>query len=304
MNRKKTLLMVVVFPGIIQFLRDYLRSVNIQTDREFNLLILSDQLEYEYFEVDSDNCTIINIAESLSPAEIRLVGIKYAVKQDYHYLIFSDADDFFSSNRIEASVATLKHHDFVFNDINLVNIKGDTLTKKYLSFIGAQHQYNDYKNIINYNMFGMSNAGVRAHLLKDFYIPEDIIAVDWWIFTFLLLNGAKGKFINEATTFYRQTNNNTVGMNKKLNEQRLSFGISVKTRHYKNVLSYCINNKLDFATRDYSDKLEEMKELSEAIKDAKFKKLYIDAVNENFDQIYKGWWSEILPLKDWGKYAK
>ena len=34
--------------------------------------------------------------------------------------------------------------------------------------------------------------------IKKFFVPKNIMALDWCIYTTLLLNGAKGKYINKT----------------------------------------------------------------------------------------------------------
>ena len=127
--------------------------------------------------------------------------------------------------------------------------------------------------------------------------------MDWWIFTILLLNGATGKYIDNAITYYRQSDENLVGMKKILNENRLKTGIRVKQTHYDNIIKYCNQNNLEIALNSYALKKDGILELKLALKDLDFQKRYIDIINSNLDALYCGWWSEILDLKTWRTYA-
>ena len=53
---------------------------------------------------------------------------------------------------------------------------------------------------------------------------------------------------------------------------------------------------------DYLNKKNEIKELQIALEKKTFRKKYIEVVNNNIREIYKGWWSEILTLKQWKYY--
>lgn len=293
--------MVAVFPNVEEFLGDYFSSVNNQTYEDFTVLVLNDKLNRSFLKNISDKYHILDVPDGLNPAQIRLLGMKYARENDYQNLIFSDADDFFSNNRVELSVDGLHENDFVFNEIIPVDRRGRLIPANFSPYT-EKIQFT-YKRILDYNLLGMGNTGVRTDLTRDFYIPEDIIAVDWWLFTVLLLTGAQGKFVDGATTFYRQTDENIVGMKKPLDKERLLLGIHVKATHYRNLLSFCKKHGFDFAVNDYSRKNEEMKELTNVVSDKEFQKRYINVVNANLDEIYKGWWSEILSISQWSRYG-
>ena len=162
---------------------------------------------------------------------------------------------------------------------------------------------NSFKQIIDYNFLGLSHTAINLKLLENFYVPEGIIAVDWWIFTILILNGATGKYIDRAITYYRQYNDNFVGIKKTLNEDRLKTGIKVKKAHYTHVVEYCKNNHLQLALTEYTKKNEEIFELEIALRDKVFRKIYIEIINQLMGKIYQGWWSEIVDLTTWRKYA-
>ena len=302
MKRKNnTLLIGVVFPKVQKYLPDYCESIKSQDMSEFDILILNDGFTGG-FPLKNKRIAIIDIKNSLNPAEIRMLGIKYAIKNDYKYIIFSDTDDYFSLNRISASINKLEKYDFVFNEIYLINEIKDVIQKSYYNNMLKKIKYINYLEIINRNLFGLGNAAVKVNKLKDLFIPKEIIAVDWWIFSMLLLNKCKGGFIKEAITYYRQHTNNFVGINKKLNKSILQKGTKTKQIHYKNLLIYCEDCKMKEAAKIYSRKLEEINTLNKYIQDDSFCRRYIEVINKNYKKIYSGWWSEILPINEWRKY--
>ena len=302
MKRKNnTLLIGVIYPKVQKYLADYCESIKSQDMSEFDILILNDGFTGG-FPLKNKRIAIIDIKNNLTPAEIRMLGIKYAIENDYKYVIFSDTDDYFSSNRISVSINKLENYDFVFNELYLINEKKDVIQKSYYNNNLIKIEYTSYLEIINRNLFGLGNTAVKISRLKDLFIPKEIIAVDWWIFTILLLNKCKGRFIKEAITYYRQHTNNFVGISKKLNKTILQKGIKTKQIHYKNLLIYCEDHKMKETTKMYSKKLEEINTLNKYIQDDSFCKRYIDVINKNYSEIFNGWWSEILPISEWRKY--
>ncbi len=307
MKRKnETILIGVVFPENRSFLSDYFASIKFQDTSEFDILILNDGLKGNFIFNDN-RITIINIQEKTTPAKIRMKGIRYALENGYKNLILSDSDDYFSSNRVSVSINELKNNDFVFNELCVVNSKKKIIQRSlYEKFLkhDLQNLQLDYLKIIDRNIFGLGNSSVRTNVLKEMSIPDDIIAVDWWVFSVILLNQSKGSFVNEAITYYRQHENNIVGARNQLNILQLTNGIIVKKIHYKNLFLYCKNHGFKEAEKIYNNKLEEIVDLERFLQDSDFQNNYIKVINENYNSIYNGWWSEILSLEEWKKYEQ
>jgi len=301
LKASNTIVVGCIYPGVESFLPDFFKSIQSQTTQDYDLLIISDGQDLKDCQKLPPNTKIIQIKQNITPAQIRLKAIEYSKENKYQYLIFTDTDDFFSANRVEVSRVGLQKYDFVFNEIDLVDIKRHRMCSNVLKRMNIRNQYNKVDEIIDKNLFGLSNTAVTLNALNNLTIPKEIIAVDWWIFTILLLNKQSGKFIEKAKTYYRQTNNNTVGMWQPLDDNRLFKGIEVKTTHYKNVYQYC--KEKDFKeTMLFKQKLEQMRILNKEIRNKSFRKKYIDMVNKKMNEIYKGWWSEIIPLFEWRKY--
>jgi len=272
--KSETLILGCVYPGVESYMEDYLNSIWKQTHQDFDLLILGN-----------------------GPAlELRLKAIAHAVLEGYKYLVFTDTDDFFSSNRVRLSLTWLqKGYDFVFNEIELVGILGDTLEHNVLQRIGVEKEYGNVDAIIDRNIFGLSTTAVKVECLRGLEIPKNIIALDWWIYTMLLLGEHQGKFLKNAITYYRQTGDNLVGMGGSLDEKRLKRGVEVKSLHYENAALY-------EGSAIFKRKRGDTRLLEKKLEDDVFKKKYIEVINKNMKEIYNGWWSEILSLGEWEKY--
>ena len=74
------------------------------------------------------NVNEIMISENMSPGIIRYDGLHYAIKNNYRNLIFSDIDDYFSTNRISLSIRELEKFDFVFSA--KIKLKSATIERK------------------------------------------------------------------------------------------------------------------------------------------------------------------------------
>ena len=58
------------------------------------------------------------------------------------------------------------------------------------------------------------------------------------------------------------------------------------------------------ALKEYEAKKEEIQDLKFALEESYFRDRYMEVVNANIDRIHRGWWSEIVSLNDWEKYAR
>ncbi len=304
MKKSNIIIIGVVYPGVEPFLTDYLNSIKNQMDSAFDLLIINDGASEEVQRKVTAFGEMMHIEGSRTPAEIRQIGIEYAISSGYEYIIFSDTDDYFSDNRVTDTKIGLKESPFVFNEIELVDRQGKTLKKKALEGLGVLKSYHNVEAILDRNIFGLSNTACRVSCLHDIEIPLDIVAVDWWIFTVLLINNNPGRFLPAALTYYRQTGTNLIGMGEIPDNKRILQILQIKLLHYRAVAQYCLNHQKDHYARLYDQKFQEMNKLDEKLKDEDFFKEYIQVIRKNYLQIYSGWWSEVLPLSQWSQYEE
>ena len=97
MQNNDTLLMGVVFEDVKPYLNKYIESLNNQSTKNFDLLILNDGYK-EDIPDNKINNQIISILNNQTPAQIRQFGINYAIKINYTIIIFTDTDDYYSQN--------------------------------------------------------------------------------------------------------------------------------------------------------------------------------------------------------------
>jgi glycosyltransferase involved in cell wall biosynthesis len=298
LSQNKTLLMTVVYPGCEKYLDDFFLSLSSQSYKHYDILILNDGYKKNY-PSETLHYEELLISGNMEPSQIRTQGILHALAAGYEKLIFADADDYFSNDRVEFSIDYLEQYAFIYNKIIVVNNE-----RVGTSFQGVQfpEEVHDPHLIIDRNIFGLGHTAINLSINVDFNIPEDILAVDWWLFSKILIEGHKGRFVEKAITYYRQGENNFVGQNNYLDKQSLALGVAVKKSHYSNMSEYCnsiSNNKMQEL---YNGKYHETIQLSNAIKDDSFLHHYLNVVNKNYATIYNGWWSEIISIKELKKY--
>lgn len=161
--------------------------------------------------------------------------------------MFGDSDDTFSSNRIKLSIELLKTFDVVVNDLTLFSTDA-ILAENYISNRLKNYDQIEFDFIKNKNLFGLSNTAIRLDRLAPVDLPNELIAVDWYLFSILLLQGKKAVFTNNTVTFYRQYEGNLVGL-KQLDSKSFSHGLKVKQLHYTALKA--ITDRVDVEFQNY-----------------------------------------------------
>ncbi|QHQ60696.1 hypothetical protein Ana3638_07850 [Anaerocolumna sedimenticola] len=145
------------------------------------------------------------------------------------------------------------------------------------------------------NFCGLSNTSInlKSICLNILKIPPKLIAVDWWIFSILVIKGYRGYFIHDAYTFYRQHMSNTVGGLNSISEKQLIMGIQLKKEHYKLLLEYYPSKYNDIIKMEYRNMIK----LDEMILNKKILVNYLSNVNDGNKEFL--WWENIKLNERW-----
>lgn len=276
--KSKIAFLTTIFPMEELYLIEFFNSLDTQTYKNFDVVVVNDT--YENFNKIKNvypNLEIIELEFSDSPVKNREHGINYILENNYDTIIFGDSDDYFEDNRIEVCIDKLDQYDIVVNDLTLFGQDG-IYDKQYISNRISNNAEIDLEFIKNKNIFGMSNTAIKTKIIKNIDFNSKLIALDWYIFSILLLQNNKAVFTNDTETYYRQYENNTIGIGKTSKESILK-GIFVKTKHYE------LLSKID---TQYESLYKEMNELNNKIKDIKYLDKLLDQEIE-----YPLWWEEI-----------
>lgn len=305
MKRSRILLFTVVYPGVENYLKDFFNSIHNQDDQNYDLLIFNDGISESLIKKlckhKNTYCLVNDCGYSI--AQVRNQGIEYAIANEYETIVFADSDDYFSKNRISQIRKNINFYDVLFSELTLVSDNNVILE----SDLFASGKFNSFlegvEALVDCNVVGMSHSAVKVECLKHLVIGQNLQAVDWFLFSVLMLNHRSFGFLGTVQTFYRQHGNNLVGADKYLSEKRLKKGIEIKKNHYGCLLSYCDDKRLFEYAKLFKVKLEQMFELETKLRDRIYLNRYIDTINRNFVEIYNGWWSEILPIQSMEKYV-
>lgn len=227
----------VYYDGAFEYLGDFIDSINNQSCKDFRALIINDDINRTKLDSQLQDAhfayEVVQYTERYSPAGLRIMLLIEAIKRNADILVIGDADDTFSSNRIEEirlTATTDKNCTFFYNDIQTPS--GETV------FPPLPDKVEDIKDIADYNFLGMSNTAIRTNKLdlKEVYslFEGDQPIFDWYLYSRLLIDGATGRYVDGAVTYYRYHGNNLVG-NQDKDEFIAAKEIEVKKRHYKSL---------------------------------------------------------------------
>lgn len=283
MKKNNICLVSFIYPLIEKYLENFFLSLKRQNTEKVDYIIIDDKYNKK---IKNFSGTILKTPDNLSIIEVRIWIIEKLIKEEYELVIFLDADDIMESNRINKIIEEYKKTDkkygFYYNDLFLLEEKKD--------FYGGQlpNILTDIEQILNGNCIGMSHTAINLKIvkkaLKNFLPPSNIIAYDWLLHSFLLLNGFKGKKV-DTITYYRIYENNIAGKIEN-NEKKILLGLKVKRNHYFELKKY---NEI------FIKKYLEILQTEEYILKNGIEK-YMKLLNNGKKEVY--WWKNIKTLTE------
>lgn len=234
--KNKVAVATSLFPVTNELKSDFLMSLRAQSFQDFDLVVVNDTgRQLTEFHEEIEFFDLVELRPGDTPLENRQLMMEFLRGSNYEKVIFADCDDYFEHNRVELSVSLLNKYDIVVNDLHIVN---DTeLRKNYFNNRLCEGEELLHSDIIDGNVFGLSNTGIRLENLFDTSTKCLPIAFDWYFFSRLLLAGWRAIFTSKTATFYRQHDLNTVGMNARINDNG-DFVNQVKKAHFEALSPY------------------------------------------------------------------
>ncbi|RZB29752.1 MAG: hypothetical protein SRB1_02032 [Desulfobacteraceae bacterium Eth-SRB1] len=283
------------------FLKEYINTIEKQDHNNFTLLIVNDDLsgfrlsaELSKYSFECD-VEIVQTEGGFSPSKLRELLIRKACEMDGEVLIFSDFDETVTENRVSSVVNQIGDYEFAFNDFYLVDFKNRLLSENSCySTRDIPKVLSNVQNLFHRNFCGLGSSTINLTKLdySKFLVPDNVIAFDWFLFTWILLKGGKGIQIKNTFAYYRQYNNSLVGFDFRLDEKKLFQGLRVKKTHYEYFSQ--IHSSQQNQYRKY---LNDIKSVEKYVADPKRRSNYITAVNTFFDTQKFTWWENIKLLE-------
>lgn len=280
----------VAHPFALDYVDTYLESMYNQSFQDFTLFIFGHRIESQKLEPILDKYTSrlsFNYCEldtNLSISKSRQKVLDIVKEHDFDTCVFTDTDDFYHKDYVNHIVNHLSKmkNKIVFSDLSIYFSKKNQL-QHYFEKCHIPKSVDEHY-LFNKNCIGLGHTGIRTELYDKNMIefPDELIAVDWWLFTVLMLiNKCKACFIDKPLAYYRQHDLNTAGF-LNLNEDKILHAVEVKKLHYKNLIEF---SELYHAEYGYFERLSE--KLSW---DSEFRKKYIEFVHSTFKNKKYLWW--------------
>lgn len=235
----KTVFGSVVYQSALEYLEDFMHSVDEQVDCDFSLFLLNDNISPEILKKRLLRYSVqMNIEhfDNKTPVQLRIELLKKAKHENVDLLIIGDCDDFFSNARVSNTVnASIENPEYTFFYNELRDMQGISIMPVLPEYI------EDFKEIGEYNFLGLSNTAINMRKISSDFIdslegyPYEIF--DWYLFSRMLLEGGSGKRVDGCFTVYRIHENNIAGI-QRFNEYNVKHEIEVKRKHYGSLKKY------------------------------------------------------------------
>lgn len=230
---KSTVVFSVVYPGVEEFLPEFLSSLEKQSNQDFTLVLVNDGLPTLKDYLAGRRLDVDVISARGTATQVRKAGLKQLAISGVNQVIFMDADDYADVNRVEIAVKCLASSDIVVNELALVGegvVHPQAVLKAYL----GNGQRITAQDLLQGNCMGLTNTAARLKCLLPYVdaIGDQIIAFDWALFAQALHGGARAVFTDETKTYYRQYQRNIASLSDCSLPQVLR-GVEVKRDHYR-----------------------------------------------------------------------
>jgi hypothetical protein len=240
----KTLaLYTTIYPGVEKYLADWYRSLQEQTDQDYQLWIGLDLLDIAA-ATDAmggkPEAIWVSAPHGDTPAQVRQRVFAQIVEQ-HDGVILVDSDDVLHSSRVEAARAALQTRELVGCALRLVNNKGKDMGMTF----SIPPQTDPQDVLPRNNVFGLSNTAFRSDLLrKCLPIPANIAMVDWFLATKAWLYGADIVFDETVRMDYRQHDANMARVRPPFSVEQVISDTNVVRHHFDILLNSIVGESI------------------------------------------------------------
>jgi hypothetical protein len=282
---RTTAVLSVIFPANRVFFNEYLQSLTQQTENDFDVLLLVDQVPdiMDYISTFRDQLTFHIRHVTGSIASIRTQAITWALSLNYRFFVFADTDDLLAPSRVALCRQHLELFPVVVNDLLPFSEKQSARDGFWKNRLIDGYEFTA-ADIEDFNFAGLGNTAIRKEVLQNIPIPEKLRAVDWFIY-YQWMQRNTGVFIHGGQVLYRQHEANLAGLHK-VDAKRLENIFNVKQTHYESLLPLFPH---------LYKKLEIVERRRTAMQDSMQMKKTIDQLNTATINYF--WWEETDYIK-------
>ncbi len=223
----------VVYKSAMEYCDEFIQSLNEQSYKDFQLVVINDDLEYQNLLFFKESIKVpVNIYTPKSEHNIPYLRVDlliYAKQIGIDLLIIGDFDDEHDSNRVKLTVEQYdSNYAFYYNDIVYFD------ETPYFNHL--PDETNSIEMLLQKNYLGMSNTAIDLRKLSFEYLESlkkgKTNIFDWYLYSKLLIDGYVGKKVSGTNTKYRIHGQNIIGQ-QRISEAQIRKEISVKLEHYE-----------------------------------------------------------------------
>ena len=208
---RRLALYATAYPGALEFLADWYRSVERQTDADFELWVALDGVTADAVVEAIGRRPAANwlvAAPRDTPAQVR-TRAWLALAERCDGVVLVDADDVLHPDRVATARTGLGASELAVCGLRLVDVAGRDLGRALRWPAAAPPE----SVLPATNVFGLSNTAYRSTLLRRCLpIPPDVEIVDWYLASRAWLTGAVIVGDTRPQMDYRQYAANATGL--------------------------------------------------------------------------------------------
>lgn len=271
----KVAVITFIFPIAEPYYRETLDAIAQQTDQDFDTIVVDDQLNAEGLE---SHIRVIRNEEKLSLVALREQIFNQLMAEGYDLLISIDSDDTMSADRVAQTKQAFSENPDAGFFYSLLHYMREP--KKL--FFEAPEKVSSLKQILLHNFIGLSHMSLNLRLLRErglkFQLPEQVVALDWYIASWYILGGYEGLKTN-GITYYRLYENNLAGETSTVSTGKVKRILNIKQSHYEALLPIVNNPTYNILIKSELERLKYILEWSKERFDVYIKGLQHDGSN-------------------------
>lgn len=192
------------------------------------------------------------------PVALRRLMLEAGMSSGADCLVFCDCDDVVSKSAASLHRRGLRDADISYGDLDLINWKGERLNQSLFGGAPAFQRISGSDSIAQRNVFGLSNTAVRSSVFAGGIpeIPQSVVAVDWYLFTVLLDQGAHAAYAGGSVASYRQYVDNTLGASAAVSSDQLAKRLTIAERHFQALPTTRARQEAELALRRVRQELD------------------------------------------------
>jgi hypothetical protein len=287
-----------IYPGVEAYLPDWYRSVQAQTDQDFQLWVGLDGME-----AGAAEAVIGAHVEALwvpskpgdTPARIRERSLAQIVEA-FDAVVLVDSDDILHPTRVAAARAALQTSELTACALRLV----DQHRQDLRTTLTLPQQTVPDSILARHNVFGFSNSAYRSELLRRCLpVNSGVALVDWFLATKAWLMGAGLSFDPVVRMDYRQHGANMAPICFPFDANQVIRDTKKVREHYSLLLASPMGNVLPDRWAQLEEAATDVQLFSEqVVSQPKRLEKYLRNLNSLEPQVV-WWWGVAQPALQW-----